>query len=44
MAQATSAIKALQDYEEQRRAGVERYTFDPEKLGISKADFWRKRD
>lgn len=37
------AIKALRDYERQRRAGVERYTFDPEKLGIRNADFWKKR-
>lgn len=36
------AIKALQDYEKQRKAGVEHYTFDPEKLGIRNADFWKK--
>ncbi len=36
------ALKALKDYEEQRKAGVERYTFDPEKLGIKNADFWKK--
>ena len=35
------AIKALQDYEAQRSAGVQKYTFDPEKLGIRNADFWR---
>jgi AGCS family alanine or glycine:cation symporter len=34
------AIRALKDYEEQRKAGVEAYTFDPEKLGIKNADFW----
>ena len=36
------ALKALKDYEEQRNAGVEIYTFDPEKLGIRNADFWKK--
>ncbi len=36
------AIKALQDYEAQRKAGVSHYTFDPEKLGIKNADFWKK--
>ena len=34
------ALKALKDYEEQRKAGVEHYRFDPEKLGIKNADFW----
>lgn len=34
------AIKALKDYEAQRKAGVEKYTFDPKKLGIKNADFW----
>ncbi len=37
------ALKALQDYEKQRKAGVEKYTFDPQALGIEKADFWEKR-
>ena len=36
------AIKALKDYEEQRKAGVTNYTFDPKKLGIKNADFWEK--
>jgi AGCS family alanine or glycine:cation symporter len=36
------AIKALKDYEEQRNAGVTEYTFDPDKLGIKNADFWKK--
>ena len=36
------AIKALKDYEAQRKAGVENYTFDPEALGIKNADFWNK--
>jgi len=39
---AKPAIKALRDYEEQRKAGVTEYTFDPEKLGIKNADFWTK--
>ncbi len=33
------ALKALKDYEEQRKAGVEDDTFDPPKLGIRNADF-----
>ena len=37
------AIKALKDYEAQRKAGVKDYTFDPKKLGIKGADFWEKR-
>jgi AGCS family alanine or glycine:cation symporter len=37
------AIKALKDYEAQRKAGVKTYTFDPEALGISNADFWVER-
>lgn len=36
------AIKALRDYEEQRNAGVTEYSFDPDKLGIKNADFWKK--
>ena len=35
------ALKALRDYERQRNAGVERYTFDPDALGIRNADFWK---
>ena len=38
------AIKALEDYEAQRKAGVENYTFDPKALGIKNADFWENRD
>ncbi|MDH3430312.1 MAG: alanine:cation symporter family protein [Gammaproteobacteria bacterium] len=38
------ALKALKDYEAQRKAGVERYTFDPDALGIKNADFWTKRN
>ncbi|WP_028299002.1 alanine/glycine:cation symporter family protein [Oceanospirillum beijerinckii] len=37
------ALKALQDYEAQQKAGVTDYTFDPEKLGIKNAHFWDKR-
>ncbi|PAJ73304.1 sodium:alanine symporter [Pseudoalteromonas sp. NBT06-2] len=40
---AKPAIKALKDYEAQKQAGVENYTFDPKALGIEKADFWEKR-
>ncbi len=39
-----AAIKALKDYEAQRKAGVEKYTFDPEALGIRNADFWSERN
>jgi AGCS family alanine or glycine:cation symporter len=34
------AIKALKDYERQQKLGVEKYTFDPIKLGIKNADLW----
>ncbi len=37
------AIKALRDYEAQKKAGVEKYTFDPLALGIRNAGFWEKR-
>ena len=37
------ALRALKDYEAQRKAGVSKYTFDPEKLGIRNADFWKKK-
>jgi len=37
------ALSALRDYEEQRRAGVTNYSFDPDALGIRNADFWKKR-
>jgi AGCS family alanine or glycine:cation symporter len=36
------ALKALKDYEAQRKAGVETYTFDPQALGIKNAGFWEK--
>jgi len=38
-----AALKALKDYEAQRKAGVSKYTFDPDALGIKNADFWKKR-
>ena len=37
------ALKALKDYEAQRKAGVTDYTFDPQKLGIKNADFWENK-
>ena len=40
---ARPAVKALHDYEAQQKAGVERYTFDPVKLGIKNAWFWEDR-
>ena len=36
------ALRALKDYEQQRKAGVTEYTFDPKKLGIKNAGFWEK--
>jgi len=41
---AAPAMKALalKDYEAQKAAGVEKYTFDPKKLGIKNAHFWEK--
>ena len=36
------ALRALKDYEAQRKAGVSEYTFDPQKLGIKNAGFWEK--
>ena len=38
------ALKALDDYERQKKAGVEHYTFDPEALGIRNADFWKNKN
>lgn len=38
---AKPAIKALKDYEQQQKNGVDKYTFDPEKLGIKNADLWK---
>ena len=39
---AAPAMKALKDYEAQKAAGVEKYTFEPKKLGIKNAHFWEK--
>ena len=36
------ALRALKDYEAQRKAGVTEYTFDPKALGIRNAGFWEK--
>ena len=38
------ALIALADYEKQKKAGVEEYTFDPEALGIKNAHFWTDRN
>ncbi len=40
---ARPAIKALKDYERQQKEGVEKYTFDPESLGIKNADIWKDK-
>jgi AGCS family alanine or glycine:cation symporter len=40
---AKPAIKALRDYEEQKKRKVDNYSFDPEKLGINNAGFWVDR-
>ncbi len=40
---AKPAMKALKDYEEQQKQGVETYTFNPVKLGIKNADYWEAR-
>lgn len=40
---AKPAILALRDYEEQQKMGVKDFTFDPVKLGITKADLWEKK-
>jgi len=40
---AKPAIKALRDYEQQKKDGVKEYTFDPVKLGIKNAKFWEDR-
>jgi AGCS family alanine or glycine:cation symporter len=37
------AIKALRDYEKQQAEGRERYSFDPQALGIKNAGFWENR-
>lgn len=40
---AKPALRALRDYEAQQKNGSGNYSFDPEKLGIKGADFWRER-
>ncbi|TWV84862.1 sodium:alanine symporter family protein [Moraxella sp. VT-16-12] len=40
---ARPTMRALKDYEEQRKAGVKNYTFDPVKLGIKNATFWEEK-
>jgi len=40
---AKPALKALNDYEEQQKQGVEEYTFNPVKLGIKGADYWEDK-
>ena len=37
------AIRALKDYEEQKKSGVNAFSFDPIKLGIKNAKFWEDR-
>ncbi len=36
------ALRALRDYEAQKKAGVTKYSFNPDALGIENADFWKK--
>jgi AGCS family alanine or glycine:cation symporter len=40
---ARPAMKALRDYEAQKKAGVTTYRFDPQALGIKNAKFWEDR-
>ncbi|QMT33573.1 alanine:cation symporter family protein [Conchiformibius steedae DSM 2580] len=40
---AKPTLTALKDYEEQQKAGVKHFTFDPQKLGIKGALFWEER-
>jgi len=37
------AIKALKDYEEQRKNGIDNFSFDPKKLGIKNAHYWEDK-
>jgi AGCS family alanine or glycine:cation symporter len=37
------AIKALNDYEKQQKSGVQKYTFNPQDLGIKGAVFWEEK-
>ncbi len=38
------ALKALRDYEDQKKRNVAKYQFDPEALGIKNAGFWVERN
>ncbi len=40
---AKPAIKALKDYEAQKKLNVKKYSFNPISLGIKNAEFWDKR-
>ncbi len=40
---AKPAMKALKDYEAQRKQGVEKYRFDPKALGIKNATIWEDK-
>ncbi|WP_371189509.1 alanine/glycine:cation symporter family protein [Thalassotalea maritima] len=40
---AKPAIKALQDYDRQRKAGVKAFSFDPKSIGIEGAELWEKK-
>ena len=40
---AKPALAMLKDYEDQRKAGVANYTFDPAKFGIKNAPYWEER-
>lgn len=40
---AKPALAMLKDYEEQRKAGVSHYVFDPDKFGIKNASYWEER-
>lgn len=44
VAMGNPAMKALRDYEQQRRQGLTSYSFDPEALGIRNAHFWSSKD
>ncbi len=37
------ALRALRDYEAQQRAGVKKFVFEPQRLGIRNAQFWEER-
>ena len=41
---ARPAVKALRDYEVQKKAGVKEYRFEPTKLGIKNAHYWEGKE